>query len=121
MYLDSDNWFKSSIEYENEEFQRLGSVVTNLGYSDWATTDIPASIKEMWYRFSRREDDYCIECSEDGIIFKQMRVCHMWKGDGVIRFGIYACSPEDSSFKATFMNMEVTECKWLPHDGQQPD
>ena len=35
MYLDSDNWFKTSIEYENEEYQRLGSVVTINGYSDW--------------------------------------------------------------------------------------
>ena len=34
MYLDSDNWLKASIEYENEEYQRLGSVATNLGYSD---------------------------------------------------------------------------------------
>ena len=50
-----------------------------------------------------------------------MRVCHMWNGAGAIRFGIYACSPEDSSFKATFTNMEITECKWLAHDGQQPD
>ena len=75
----------------------------------------------MWYRFSRREDDYCIECSEDGIVFQQMRVCHMWHGGGKIRFGIYACSPEDSSFKAVFTHMELTECKWLPHDGQQPD
>ena len=121
MYLDSDNWLKASIEYENETFQHLGSVVTNNGYSDWATTEIPADIKSMWYRFSRREDDYCIECSEDGVTFKQMRVYHMWNGGGVIRFGIYACSPEESSFKATFTNMEITECKWLAHDGQQPD
>ena len=42
------------------------------------TTEIDANIKSMWYRFSRREDDYCIECSEDGVTFKQMRVCHMW-------------------------------------------
>ena len=28
---------------------------------------------------------------------------------------------EDSSFKAVFTNMELTECKWLAHDGQQPD
>ena len=28
---------------------------------------------------------------------------------------------EDSSFKATFTHMEMTECKWLAHDGQQPD
>ena len=35
MYLDSENWLKGSIEYENDEFQHLGSVVTNNGYSDW--------------------------------------------------------------------------------------
>ena len=31
IYQDSDNWFKASIEYENENYQRLGSVVTNHG------------------------------------------------------------------------------------------
>ncbi|MBO5324415.1 MAG: DUF1349 domain-containing protein [Oscillospiraceae bacterium] len=121
MYLDSDNWLKASVEYENEEFQHLGSVVTNLGYSDWATTAIDASLKSMWYRFSRRDDDYCLECSRDGKTFHQMRICHMHKGGGAIRFGIYACSPEDSSFKARFSHMELTECQWLAHDGQAPD
>jgi len=121
MYLDSENWLKASVEYENDEFQHLGSVVTNNGYSDWATTAISADVKSMWYRFSRREDDYCIECSDDGVHFSQMRICHMHKGGGEIQFGIYACSPEDSSFKATFTNMELTDCKWLAHNGQQPD
>ena len=121
MYLDSENWLKASIEYENKTFQHLGSVVTNNGYSDWATTEIPASVNSMWYRFSRRDDDYCIECSNDGITFKQIRICHIWKSGGKIQFGIYACSPEDSSFKATFSHMEMTECKWLAHNGQQPD
>ena len=121
MYLDSENWLKASIEYENECFQHLGSVVTNNGYSDWATTEIDASVKSMWYRLSRREDDFCIECSEDGVIFRQMRVCHMFEGGGKVRFGIYACSPEESSFKATFTHMELSECKWQTHDGQKPD
>ena len=121
MYLDSENWLKASVEYENEEFQHLGSVVTNHGYSDWATNEIDAGIKSMWYRFNRREDDYCLECSEDGIKYKQMRICHMYQAGEVIQFGIYACSPEDSSFKAVFTNMELTECKWLAHDGQAPD
>ena len=115
LYLNSDNWIKASIEFENEEYQRLGSVVTNLGYSDWATTDIPASIKTMWYRLSRRESDYCIECSTDGQDWKQMRICHLHEGAGKIAFGVYACSPERSSFKATFTHMELTECKWLAH------
>ena len=121
MYLDSDNWLKASIEYENEDFQHLGSVVTNNGYSDWATTVIDSNIKSMWYRFSRREDDFCIECSKDGKKFEQMRICHMYKGHEEISFGIYACSPEDSSFTAKFSNLELTDCKWLAHNGQQPD
>lgn len=121
MYLDSENWLKGSVEYENEEFQHLGSVVTNYGWSDWATTEIPADIKEMWYRLSRREDDYRIECSEDGCHWKQMRICHMLEGAGKVRFGIYACSPEDSSFTAVFSDFKLTECAWQAHDGQQPD
>ncbi|PWJ63347.1 MULTISPECIES: DUF1349 domain-containing protein [unclassified Fibrobacter] len=121
VYLDSENWLKASIEYENERFQHLGSVVTNMGYSDWATTEVSADIKSMWYRLSRREDDFCIECSEDGVRFRQMRICHMHKAVAEIQFGIYACSPEDSSFKAIFTDMVKSECKWLPHNGQQPD
>ena len=99
MYLDSENWLKASVEYENEQFQHLGSVVTNGGYSDWATTAIPA----------------------DGVHFSQMRICHMHAGAGEIRFGIYACSPENSSFTALFSDMKITACAWHAHDGQQPD
>lgn len=121
VYLDSENWLKASVEYENKDIQHLGSVVTNAGYSDWATTEISAGIKTMWYRLSRREDDFRIECSSDGITFSQMRICHLTKADGLVRFGIYACSPEDSSFKAVFTDFKLTECVWKAHDGQQPD
>lgn len=115
MYLNSDNWLKASIEFENDKYQRLGSVVTNNGYSDWATTDIDASVKTMWYRLSRRESDHCIECSYDGVTFKQMRICHMWEGADEISFGIYACSPEQSTFKAVFTEMNITDCKWAAY------
>lgn len=121
VYLDSENWLKASVEYENDRFGHLGSVVTNHGYSDWATTEIAADIRTMWYRLSRRGDDFRIECSSDGKSWKQMRVCHLLEGGGGISFGIYACSPEDSSFKAVFSDMQITECAWRAHDGQQPD
>ncbi len=121
MYLNSENWLKASIEYENNEIQRLGSVVTNNGYSDWASVDVDASIKSIWFRLSRREEDFCIENSVDGVNFKQMRICHMFNAKDKIKFGIYACSPENSSFKAVFSNLEILECKWLAHDGQKPD
>ena len=121
VYLDSENWLKASVEYENEKIQRLGAVVTNTGYSDWSSTDVDASIKTMWFRLSRREDDFCVENSFDGVNFKQMRICHLFKASDTITFGIYACSAEDSSFKAVFTDMEITECKWLAHVGQAPD
>ena len=113
MYLDSDNWFKASVEYEDDKIQRLGSVVTQNGYSDWSSNDISAEIKSIWFRFSRRESDYYVEFSMDGKEWKQMRMFHMFKGGEEITFGIYACSPsKDASFDATFTNMELTECKW---------
>lgn len=115
LYLNSDNWLKASAEYENDKIQRLGSVVTNHGYSDWATTDIDASIKTIWYRLSRRGADYLIEYSLDGKNFKQMRICRLHEGGGEISFGVYACSPEDSSFEAVFTEPDMTECTWAAH------
>ena len=121
LYLDSENWIKASVEYGNESFQHLGSVVTNQGYSDWATTEIPSGIKAMWYRLSRREDDFCIENSRDGKTFHQMRICHLFKARDEINFGIYACSPEASSFKAVFTGFVFGECMWEAHSGQALD
>lgn len=121
VYLDSENWIKASVEYGDENFQYLGAVVTNNGYSDWSTNSIPANVKSIWFRLSRREDDFCVESSFDGVNFTQLRICHMFSAKEVISFGIYACSPEESSFKASFSDFNLTECKWLAHTGQQPD
>lgn len=130
IYLDSDNWFKASIEFENSEFSRIGSVVTNMGYSDWATTDIRLPT-HIWYRLSRRGPDFLIESSYDGVTFNQMRIFHLHSlGETTkkmgksnpplpvtlpVRFGIYACSPLNSSFTATFSGMSLELCKWLAH------
>lgn len=115
LYLDSKNWLKASVEYENEKFQRLGSVVTNNGFSDWATVDIPSDVKEMYYRLSRRENDFCIENSLDGVNYKQMRICHLFNANDEISMGVYACSPEESSFKAIFSDMVISDCLWMEH------
>ncbi len=112
IYQNSENWLKASIEYENEEFQRLGSVVTNQGFSDWATTDIPMKQRFMYYRLSRHNNDFCIENSYDGIHYKQMRITHLFDGNKEIQIGIYACSPSESSFTAIFSKIAFTECQW---------
>ncbi len=121
VYLNSENWLKASVEYENQQFQHLGSVVTRNGFSDWATVQIPVETKEMYYRLSRRGQDFCIENSVDGLKFQQMRICHLEQASSKISFGVYACSPEESSFTAYFRDFQLGPCLWNPHDGQAPD
>ena len=112
LYEDSDNWFKASIEFEDKKKSRLGSVVTNLGYSDWATTDIPTSIDTMWYRLSRRGHDYLIENSIDGVNYNKMRIFHMHKEVQTAKIGFYACSPLESSIEAVFTEFGLKENIW---------
>jgi regulation of enolase protein 1 (concanavalin A-like superfamily) len=112
IYQNSENWMKSGIEFHDNNTAWLGSVVTNHGYSDWATTDIGSFVKCMWYRLSRRESDYCLENSFDGINFKQMRIFHLFEGDKEINFGLLACSPSQNSFKAVFTEINITDCLW---------
>ncbi len=130
VYVDAAGWFKASVEHEEEGPARLGSVVTNLGHSDWATTDIePATT--MWYRLSRRGPDFMIESSPDGETFAQMRIFHLHclgetspemgrldppaPAGRPVRFGLYACSPTDSSFVAMFDHFELGPCAWMAH------
>ncbi|TVR58464.1 MAG: DUF1349 domain-containing protein [Spirochaetaceae bacterium] len=130
VYLSDDCWFKASIEYHDASFSRLGSVVTNHGYSDWATVDI-RSRDEIWYRLSRRGPDFLIESSLTGTEFTQMRIFHLAalgetsaemghedpprtpSADAPI--GFYACSPLDSSFTAVFDHVTREPTRWTPH------
>ncbi|MGL5673905.1 MAG: hypothetical protein ACRDC9_12655, partial [Plesiomonas shigelloides] len=32
-----------------------------------------------------------------------------------VQFGVYACSPSESSFIAKFTEMNLEPCKWLAH------
>ena len=111
IYADSENWFKCSVEYENSEYSRLGSVVTNFGFSDWATTDVKSESGFVaWYRITmERNNDFVLEGSFDGISFKQMRVFHLNvpKNTPVVLFGVYSCSPkENGSFVAEFSDFD---------------
>lgn len=112
LYQDADNWFKASVEYENEQLSHLGSVVSNLGYSDWATTNIDSTQQQMVYRLSRRGQDFLIENSEDSQQFKQMRIFHIHQPIDKANIGVYACSPLNSSIEAVFSDFSIGECLW---------
>lgn len=110
--IDHNNWIKVSTEYEDEHISRLGSVVTNLGYSDWATTDISSEIKSMWYRISKNGNDYLIENSSNGEYWKQMRITHLHQEAEQLEVGIYACSPQNGSFNCKIKALIIDKNKW---------
>lgn len=112
LYIDEDNWAKASVEYQNEDMGMLGSVVTNDGWSDWATTRIDTDVNRLSFRLSRRGSDFLFECCRDDDVYQPMRVFHM-KGDlSIARVGLYACSPSESSFKGRFRDVLVGPSIW---------
>jgi len=107
--LSPECWLKTSIEFELAEPSRLGSVVTNGGWSDWATQDVPATVRHGRFRVSRRGGDYLIEHAAGDGAFRQLRLAHLHADDGArpIDVGLYACSPKAAGFRATFHALRV--------------
>ena len=107
--VDRENWIKVSTEYESEKYSRLGSVVTNLGFSDWATQDIPSNTREMWYRIGKKGSDFLIENSYDGQNWHQLRITHLHRVSEPLEVGVYACSPTGKNFWCRFKLLEISE------------
>lgn len=113
--VDRENWIKVSTEYENAECSRLGSVVTNLGFSDWATQDISSSHNEMWYRISRKGSDFLLEHSYDGQSWFQLRITHLHRAPEHVDAGVYACSPIGKEFWCRFKRLKISDNEWPSH------
>jgi regulation of enolase protein 1 (concanavalin A-like superfamily) len=113
--LDEDNWIKASAEFIDGDRSELGSVVTNLGYSDWATTEISSTIHRIWYRISKRGSDFLLQNSFDGQKWLQMRITHLHAPFEALQVGIYACSPVDGRFHCTFEQIVIDDNEWESH------
>ena len=111
---DSDHWIKCSVEYENDSLSRLGSVVTNGGYSDWATQDLVSSPNTMRYRINKRGADFLIEYAAAGDSWRQMRIAHLNHGGEALEIGLYACSPIGENFQCRFTYLNIGPGNWQP-------
>lgn len=119
VYITDDCWFKICVGYRDNEFSRLSTVVTMNGYSDWSSMNIGSDISLMFFRLSKQGYDFKIENSFDGKHFKQMRVFHLDPLGKPLRVGLYACSPLDSSFDATFSHFIKEAGCWQKHKGER--
>ncbi|MDQ6671620.1 MAG: DUF1349 domain-containing protein [Chloroflexota bacterium] len=107
--LSEDFWLKTSIEHEPGTTNRLGVVVTNAGYSDWSTQDVPSELREIWLRVERTGADYLVESSTTGTSWSQLRLAHLHRDDGLqpVAAGLYACSPKAPGYVAEFAFLSI--------------
>jgi regulation of enolase protein 1 (concanavalin A-like superfamily) len=109
----SETWIKCSTEYETSELSRLGSVVTNLGFSDWATQDIGGLPAMIRYKLDRRGDDFLISWSADRREWHQMRIAHLHECPARLEVGLYACSPTGPGFTCRVPEMTIGPNDWV--------
>ena len=108
----AESWIKASVEYEPHEPCRLGSVVTNLGYSDWATQDVDPGLKEVRYRLSRRDADFRVEAAIGDGAWQQLRIAHLHGCPQEIEVGVYACSPVGHGFQCKVLDLTLGPNTW---------
>ncbi len=113
--VDADTWIKCSAEYETPSLGRLGSVVTNLGFSDWASQDVEGNPNAMHYRLDRQGDDFRLSWSTDGSDWRQMRITHLHNCPSQLQVGIYACSPVGPGFVCRVEELAVGPNDWRTH------
>ncbi|MEH6943868.1 DUF1349 domain-containing protein [Bacillus sp. JJ722] len=98
----SKTWLKTSIEYIPDANNKLGVVVTNQGYSDWSSQDISEDQATLFYRITRRKNNYYVDFSIDGFSWRQIRMTHLFEENDNLQVGIYACSPQGEGYEAEF-------------------
>lgn len=108
VHVSEDCWVKASVEYEPDEPNKLGAVVTNHGYSDWSTQDVPDTLTAYSLRLTRRGSNYKIEhYDDDAGGWVQLRVFHLFDTP-MVKVGVYACSPKGGGFEVIFEYLKIT-------------
>lgn len=95
-------WLKTSVEYIPDGNSKLGVVVTKHGYSDWSSQEFLVDQSSLFYRITRRENNYYVDYSLDGITWRQIRMTYLVEETRHIKVGIYACSPQGEGYEAKF-------------------
>jgi hypothetical protein len=106
--FDAGCWIKTSAEFEPDTADRLGVVVTQHGFSDWSTQDLPSASREISFRVARTGSEFIISARFEGADWSQLRMVRL-ACDPVapLAIGPYACSPKAAGFRCVFTKMSV--------------
>jgi len=110
--ISPQNWIKTSVEFQPGAMDKLGAVVTNLGYSDWSCQDFLNPNNEILLRIRAERPDFIIEYRIPGSNeeWTLLRIAHLHTDhpDIPIQAGLYCCSPMDEGFQAEFEYLEIS-------------
>lgn len=84
--------------------------MTNGGYSDWATQDVPGTMTAAAWRVRRSGSDFFIDWRPlDAAEWQQLRVAPLIQaGAGAeVLVGAYACAPQGPGFMARFRELTL--------------
>lgn len=102
-------WVKTSIEFEPEEDNKLGAVVTNHGFSDWSTQNIDRTITSYRLKISREDSNYKIQYFDEiSRRWEQLRLFHLIDQE-VVQVGVYCCSPKAEGFVSRFRGFQIVQ------------
>lgn len=105
--VSQDCWIKTSIENELDDYNQLGAVVTNLGYSDWSTQSIAKEVNDIYLRIERKGSDYILKWkSNEASQWEQLRMTHLFDQE-IVMAGIYCCSPKNPGFEVNFDYLRI--------------
>ena len=85
-------------------------MVTNHGWSDWSTQDVdPQAGRRVAFRLRRTGADYLVEAMllTAGRRWTQIRLARLQNDGGPVGAGLYACSPKEAGFRATFRHLRL--------------
>ncbi len=104
---DEQNWIKASIMTDSLKNSKLGSCVSDSGYTDWALQAVLPGLTEIWFRIKRLNGDYLLFYSSDGENFQQIRLFNLPSEDVEVKVGAYICAPKNNKFQALLKSVEI--------------
>ena len=97
------------VKHHNDEVEEMECIVFHGKYGDKSSRDIGTAIHWMYYRVWYRSGIVRIQYSFNGKVYSDVRQFINEDTKNPIRIGIYACSPNESSFDCAFSQMSLTD------------
>jgi len=105
--IDTDNWIKTSVEFEPVGSSHYGTVVTQNAASDWSMRPVSEYPTHQSYRIIRSGCDYTIYSHLGSGEWERLRVTRLQANNGgEVLVGFYGCSPTGNGCPITVSRLK---------------